>query len=281
MWQYRSSHDVTQSAFAMESKSTPRHAPRTHRLRNGIVATLGWFIPPALAYGLYRGDSDALAWMTTRDTFVAHPGFYAFWCGVVYVQMLALLVRTARHGTRIPQMLIVLVVGGLVNLLKPLAPAESRTQAEPWGAQLLLAPLVSFTDTIAAPRLVCMWAAVNELPLHKAVRIMLAVHPVLLALVAGWASAPVLFTSLYMWRELEVSARCAQLEGTKVETKSPATSVLETARGMFRVGTDEEEDSEEDEQAFSARGTMPDLPSMSEHPSLHETRAAYETQTAE
>lgn len=164
MWQYRSSHDVTQSAFAMETKSTPRHAPRTHRLRNGIVAILGWFIPPALAYGLYRGDSDALAWMTTRDTFVAHPGFYAFWCGVVYVQMLALLVRTARHGTHIPQMLIVLVIGGLVNLLKPLAPAESRTQAEPWGAQLLLAPLVSFTDTIAAPRLVCMWAAVNELP---------------------------------------------------------------------------------------------------------------------
>lgn len=281
MWQYRSSHDAEQSARApMESQSTPRHAPKSHKLRNGIVATLGWFVPPALAYSLYRGDSDALAWMTARATFVAHPGFYAFWCGVVYVQMFALLVRTARHGTRIPQMLIVLVVGGLVNLLKPLAPTDARTQDEPWGAQLLLAPLVSYTDTIAAPRLVCLWAAVNELPLHKAVRIMLAVHPVLLTLVAGWASAPVLFTSLYMWRELEVSARCATLEGTKVATRSPIQSMLETAREVFQVG-DENGDSDEDEQAFSTRATRPDPPSMSEHPSLHETRAAYDTETAE
>lgn len=264
----------------MENNSATRHAPKSHRLRNGIVGALGWFLPPALAYSLYRGDSDALAWMTVRATFVAHPGFYAFWCGVVYVQMLALLVRTARRGTRIPQMLIVLVVGGLVNLLKPLAPSDARTQEEPWGAQLLLAPLVSFTDTIAAPRLVCMWAAVNELPLHKAVRFLLAAHPVLLTLVAGWASAPVLFASLYMWRELEVSARCEALEGTKLATTSAVQSVLDTARGVFHVG-DSDDDEEDDEQAFSTRVPVPDPPSMHDHPSLHETAAAYDTQTAD
>jgi len=181
-----------------------------HRLRNAFLALIGWLVPPALGQMLYRSDVDALGWMNVQAVFREHPGFYGFWCGVLYIQIIVLLVRTARHGRRVPAMLFVLF-GGFVNLLVAKEPTDSRIQLEPWGAQLLLSPLSSYGNTVMAPRLVCLWLALEEIgderALWRLARLALGFHPVLLSLLCGWITTPVLYASLVLGKAVSIANR--------------------------------------------------------------------------
>lgn len=258
---------MQRSDAAVPTRHTEEMRPR-NRPRNALLALIGWLLPPALGQLLYRGDADALAWMNIQAVFREHPGFYGFWCGVLYIQIFVLLVRTARYGRRIPALLFVLF-GGFVNLLVAREPADSRIQLEPWGAQLLLSPLSAYSNTVLAPRLVCMWLAIEEIGderwIWRAARMALSFHPVLLSLLCGWVTTPVLYASLVLWRAVSLTSRPMKDEIMQAHNVAVSDIFAATVSGdLFTV---------EMERDLSSGSDSDDreLPSVS----LRETQAAY------
>lgn len=207
------------------------------KAKTALLAAAAWLIPTALARALYRDDVDVVAWLAAPTVFAEHPGLYVFWCLCVYLEVAILAFHAVRRGGQLRTMAAVLALGGLANLFVSRRPRDARTQLEPWGAQLLAAPLTEFADTVVAPRLVCVWLALQDTRrLHVVPFVFLALVPTLLAILAGWIDGPVLVASLLAWR----AASTARGEGKDRETQARDAFAAVHDDVRFEIGGGEE-----------------------------------------